>query len=151
MRRWRNLTSRDLWVAARPAPSEPRGHRPRVHRNWAFLKFATRGETSQATTFFISCSGLALHPHFHLKMVFSLQGSPLAIPIPQARICRSPPCGGVKRFAIWDFNRANSMLGWLEAPVYEMSPQALCAPALHRLLPLTYPVRSQRPTCFCCV
>ena len=32
MRRCHHPTSRDLWAAARPASSEPRGHRPRMHR-----------------------------------------------------------------------------------------------------------------------
>ena len=38
MRRWRHPTSRDLWVAARPTPSEPLGYGPRSHRDWAFFK-----------------------------------------------------------------------------------------------------------------
>ena len=35
MRRWRHPTSRDLWVAAHPAHSEPCCSRS--HRNWAFF------------------------------------------------------------------------------------------------------------------
>ena len=58
MRRWCHPTSRDLWVAANPAPSEPRGCCPRSHQSWAFTKMPTRCETSQATTQITSCEGL---------------------------------------------------------------------------------------------
>ena len=50
MRRWRHPTSRDLWVSAHPAPSEPRGCCPRSHRSWAFFKTPARCKTSQATS-----------------------------------------------------------------------------------------------------
>ena len=86
MRRWRHPTSRDLWVAAHPAPSELRGCCPRSHRNWAFFKTPTRCETSQATTQITSCSGLGLRPQFPSKRSPSrfLQVNP-----EQARCCRT--------------------------------------------------------------
>ena len=64
MRRWRHPTSRDLWVAAHPAPNKPRGCCSRSHPIWAFFKSPTRCETSQATTQIISCYGLGLRPQF---------------------------------------------------------------------------------------
>ena len=62
MRRWHHPTSRDLWVAAHPVPSELRGCCPRSHRNWAFSKTPTRCETSQAATQITSCSPAAGGP-----------------------------------------------------------------------------------------
>ena len=38
MRRWPHHTSSDLWVAAHPTPSEPRGCCLRSHRSWASSK-----------------------------------------------------------------------------------------------------------------
>ena len=48
MHRWRHLTSRDLRVAARLAPSEPCGYRPRIHRNWVAVKHHRRPPKSPA-------------------------------------------------------------------------------------------------------
>ena len=68
MRRWRHPTSRGLWVAAHPAPSELRGCYPRSHRSWAFLQTPTRCETSQKLLP-VRVSGYALNSHVQ-KIVF---------------------------------------------------------------------------------
>ena len=61
MRRWRHPTSRDLGggggISSR---SEPRGYRPRMHRNLALFKFPICCETSQAFTPIAFCWGLGL-------------------------------------------------------------------------------------------
>ena len=135
MRRWCHPISRDLWVAAHPAPSEPRGCCARSHRSWAFFKIPTRNSHLNKIVF--ASAFKKKMASRALQAIPPVQGPPGSAL--EARRPHSRSLGWGRR-----------ILGFLPAALFKAPAQESAAARARKGLnmALSYPVRRSRLTCF---